>query len=275
MSKRYGGLAFIKDGSMDFEEILLYFSDSPYVKSVLISEAVFKNKMKRGKDMSKITNNVMVDLRKFTPEALSKIDEIANVVDVILPKNMSCEFAEAYGNIKKSKIVQELYLTDDQRFCTFNGNVTVTENDVTENTFLKTNGVLIVRSMPEEMNISVMVNGLLVKTRSSKIKIEKLNGLKIEIDDDASIISSVQRVDIDKCFIESINNKTAIIGVDRIEVKDDVTVEMLKSKGVFFGEINTVLAPKALHGYIQANSVNLNTLAEDKKKKFLGIFSHR
>ncbi len=275
MSKRYAGLAFIRDGSMNFEEILLYFSDNPYVNSVLISEAVLKNKMKRGKYMSKITNNVMVDLRKFTPEALSKIDEIANVVDVILPKNMSCEFAEAYGNIKKSNIVQELYLTDDQRFCTFNGNVTVTENDVTENTFLKTNGVLIVRSMPEEMNVSVMVNGLLVKTRSSKIKIEKLNGLKIEIDDDASIISSVQRVDIDKCFIESINNKTAIIGVDRIEVKDDVTVEMLKSKGVFFGEINTVLAPKALHGYIQANSVNLNTLAEDKKKKFLGIFSHR
>lgn len=275
MSKKYAGLAFIRDGNMDFEEILLYFSDSPYINSVLISEAVFKNRMKRGKDMSKITNNVMVDLRKFTPEVLSKIDEIDNVVDVILPKNMSCEFAQAYGNIKKSGIVQELYLADDQRFCTFNGNVTITENDVTENTFLKTNGMLIVRGMPEEMNLSVMVNGLLVKTRSSKINIEKLNGLKIEIDDDASIISSGQRVDIDKCFIESINNKTAILNVDRIEVKDDVTVEMLKSKEVFFGEIDTVLAPKALHGYIQANSININRLSEGKKKKFSGIFSRR
>ncbi len=272
MSKRYGGLAFIRDGSMDFEKILLYFSDNPYVNSVLISEAVFKNKLKRGKDMSKITNNVMVDLRKFTPEALNKIEEIANVVDVILPKDMSPEFAEAYGNIKKSKVVQELYLADDQKFCTFNGNVTITENDVTENTFLKTNGVLIVKSMPEEMNISVMVNGLLIKTKSSKIKLEKLNGLKIEIDDEASVISSGQIVEIDKCFMESINSKTAIIGVDRVEIKDDVTAEMLKSKEVFFGEINAVVAPKALHGYIQANSVNINTLIA--KKRF-GIFTRR
>lgn len=272
MSKRYAGLAFIRDGSMDFEEILLYFSDSPYVNSVLISETVFKSRMKRGKDMSKITNNVMVDLRKFTPEALNKIEEISNVVDVILPEGMSCEFAEAYGKIQKKNVVQELYLADNQKFCTFNGNVTVTENDVTENTFLKTNGVLIVKSMPEEMNLSIMVNGLLVKTKSAKINIEKLNGLKIEIDDDASIISSGQKIEIDKSFMESVNNKTAIIGVDKVAIADDVTLEMLKSKEIFFGEIDVITAPKALHGYIHANSVNIDTIAE--KKRF-GIFGRR
>lgn len=275
MSKRYAGLAFIRDGSMDFEEVLLYFSDSPYVNSVLISEAVFKNKMKRGKDMSKITNQLMVDLRNFTPEALSKIDEISNVLDVILPKNMSCEFAQAYGSIKKSKILQELYLTDDQKFCAVNGSVTITENDVTKNTFLKTNGVLIVRDMSEEMNLSVMVNGLLVKTKSSKINIEKLNGLKVEIDDDASIISSMQRVDIDKCFIESINDKTAMIDIDIITIKDDVTVDMLRSKSITFIDIKHIFAPEALHGYIQANSADVNRISESEKKKFSGIFSCR
>lgn len=275
MSKRYAGLAFIRDGNMTFEEILLYFSDSPYINSVLISEAVFKNKIKRGKDMSKISNNVLVDLRNFTPEALSKIEEISNVVDVILPKNMSCEFAQAYGNIKKSNIVQELYLTQEQKFCTVNGAVTITENDITKNTFFKTNGMLIVKDMSEEMNLSVMVNGLLVKTKGSKINIEKLNGLKVEIDDDASIIASVQRVDIDKCFIESIKDKTAILDIDRIDIKDDVTVDMLKSKGVFFGDIKHIFAPKALHGYIQANSVAVDNISENSKQKFLGIFSRR
>ena len=272
MSKRYAGLAFIKDGTMDFEKILLYFSDSPHVNSVLISEAVFKSKTKRGKDMSKITNQVLVDLRNFSPEALSKIEEISNVVDIILPKNMSVEFADAYGKIQKSKVVQELYLAEDQKICTFNGNVTITENDVAKNTFLKTNGVLIVKSMSEEMNLSVMVNGLLVKTKSSKINIEKLNGLKIEIDDDFSIISSGQRLDIDKCFIESVNHKTAVIGVDKIYIANDVTVEMLKSKEIFFGEIDVIIAPKSLHGYIHANSINVNNVAA--KKRF-GIFSRR
>ena len=60
--------------------------------------------------------------------------------------------------------------------------------------------------------------------------------------------------------------------MDRVEIKDDVIAEMLKSKEVFFGEINAVVAPKALHGYIQANSVNINTLIA--KKRF-GIFTRR
>ena len=273
MSKRYAGLAFIRDGSMDFEKILLYFSDRPYANSVLISEAVFKNKMKRGKDMSKIVNQVTVDLRNFSPEALNKIEEISNVVDVILPKDMSVEFAEAYGNIKKSRVVQELHLANDQKICTFNGAITITENDIIKNTFLKTNGLLVVRNMPEEMNLSVMVNGLLVKTKSSKINIEKLNGLKVEIDDDASIISSLKRVDIDECFIESINYKTVIIDIDIVVIKDEVTAQMLKDKNIFFGDINQIVAPKALHGYINANSVEVKNISERKKKKFLGIFS--
>ncbi len=273
MSKRYAGLAFIRDGGLDFGKILLYFSDSPYINSVLISEAVFKNKMKRGKDMSKIVNQVTVDLRNFTPEALNKIEEISNVVDVILPKDMSVEFAEAYGNIKKSKVVQEIHLANNQKICTFNGAVTITENDIIKNTFLKTNGLLVVRNMPEEMNLSVMVNGLLVKTKSSKINIEKLNGLKVEIDDDASIITSMQRVDIDKYFIEGINDKTVILDIDRVEIKNDVTIDMLKNKNVFFVDIKHIFAPKELHGYINANSVEVKNISESKKKKFLGIFS--
>ena len=273
MSKRSAGLAFIRDGSMDFEEILLYFSDSPYINSVLISEAVFKNKMKRGKDMSKITNQVVVDLRSFSPEALNKIDEISNVVDVILPKNMSLEFAEAYGNIKKSRVVNELKFTDDQKLTTVNGAVTITENDIAKNSFLKANGVLIVKGITEAFNLSVLVNGLLVKTRNSKINIEKLNGLKIEIDDDASIITSMKNIELDKCFLESINDKTVVIDADEIIIKDDVTADMLRSKNIFFADIKHIYAPKSLHGYIHANSIEVSKISEGKKKKFLGLFA--
>ena len=273
MSKRSAGLAFIRDGSMDFEEILLYFSDSPYINSVLISEAVFKNKMKRGKYMSKITNQVVVDLRSFPPEALSKIEEISNVVDIILPKNMSVEFADAYGKIKKSNVSNELKLTDDQNLNTMNGSVTITENDAAKNSFLKVNGVLIVKGVTEEFNLNVLVNGLLVKTKSSKINIEKLNGLKVEIDDDSSIITSMKNIEIDKCFIETINDKTVIIDISEIKIQDDVTVDMLKSKNVFFADIQHLYAPKSLHGYIHANSIEVGKISEGKKKKFLGLFA--
>lgn len=273
MSKIYAGLAFIRDGSMDFEEILLYFSDNPYTNSVLISETVFKNKMKRGEDMSKIINQVMVDLRSFSPEALSKIEEISNVVDIILPKNMSVEFADAYGKIKKSRVVNELKLTDDQKLTTVNGTVTITENDVSKNSFLKANGVLIVKGITEAFNLNILVNGLLVKTKSSKINIEKLNGLKIEIDDDASIITSMKNIEIDKCFIDSINDKTVIIDSDEIIIKDDVTADMLRSKSVYFADIKQIYAPKSLHGYIHANSVDISRISESKKRKFSGLFA--
>ena len=43
-------------------------------------------------------------------------------------------------------------------------------------------------------------------------------------------------------------------------------------KEIFFGEIDVITAPKALHGYIHANSVNIDTIAE--KKRF-GIFGRR
>lgn len=275
MSKRSAGLAFIRDGGMDFEEILLYFSDSPYVNSVLISEAVFKSKMKRGKDMSKITNQVVVDLRSFSPEALNKIDEISNVVDVILPKNMSVEFADAYGKIKKSNVVNELKLTDDQKLSTMNGSVTITENDVAKNSFLKVNGVLVIKDVTEEFNISVLVNGLLVKTKSSKINIEKLNGTKVEIDDDSSIITSMKSIEIDKCFVESINDKTVIIDIPKIKIQNDVTIDMLRSKNVFFANIQQIYAPKSLHGYIHANSIEISKISEGKKKRFPGLFARR
>lgn len=275
MSKRYAGLAFIRDGSMNFEEILLYFSDNSYIKSVLISEAVFKSKVKRGIDMSKITNQVIVDLRNFSPEALNKIEEISNVVDIILPKNMSLEFAEAYSKIKKVRVVNELKLANDQNLTTVNGAVTITENDVAKNSYLKANGVLIVKGITEDFNLSVLVNGLLVKTRNSKINIEKLNGLKVEIDDDASIITSMKNIELDKCFIESINDKTVIVDADEIIIKDDVTADMLRSKNVFFADIKHIYAPKSLHGYIHANSVELTKISESKKKKFLKHFTRR
>lgn len=275
MSKKYAGLAFIRDGSMSFEEILLYFSDSPYINSVLISEAVFFSKTKRGKDMSKITNQVVVDLRNFSPEALCKIEEISNVVDIILPKNMSVEFADEYSKIKKSGVVNELKLTDDQKLTTVNGTVTITENDVAKNSYLKANGVLIVKGITEDFNLSVLVNGLLVKTRNSKINIEKLNGLKVEIDDDASIITSMKSIELDKCFIESINDKTVIVDADEIIIKDDVTADMLRSKNVFFADIKHIYAPKSLHGYIHANSVDITKISESKKKKFFRLFARR
>ncbi len=275
MSKRYAGLAFIRDGSMNFEEILLYFSDNSYIESVLISEAVFKSKVKRGIDMSKITNQVIVDLRNFSPEALNKIEEISNVVDIILPKNMSLEFAEAYSKIKKVRVVNELKLANDQNLTTVNGAVTITENDVAKNSYLKANGVLIVKGITEDFNLSVLVNGLLVKTRNSKINIEKLNGLKVEIDDDASIITSMKNIELDKCFIESINDKTVIVDADEIIIKDDVTADMLRSKNVFFADIKHIYAPKSLHGYIHANSVELTKISESKKKKFLKHFTRR
>ena len=97
MSKLYAGLSVLKDGSFSFEDALLYYTDTPL--SYFIIEAILKRKKET--EMVKIKNQITLDLRNYTPEALSKIKTIKNAINILLPENPSPEFSAAYAKIKK------------------------------------------------------------------------------------------------------------------------------------------------------------------------------
>ena len=265
MSKLYAGLSALNNGIMSFDEVVLYYSDIPL--SIFIAETILKKK--EGKDMPNITNQAYVDLRNFTPEALRKIKSITNVHLVLLPENPTPEFSEAYAEIKKTNVVSETAVSGNA--CIFNGLSTLTKNELTEGSLVVCNGLTIIRDVPKEMNIRLIVNGALLKSPSAFIEPIKINGTSHIIDDEAKIIKSVSELRIDKNFIDNLTEKTAIVACGKIFINDEVTNEMLQSRGIVFYDVAKIIAREELHGYIQANSNNVASVATDdytKKRKF-------
>lgn len=268
MSKRYAGLMSLKDGSMSFDEVLTYYSDFPLPYFIM---KTVKEK-KEGKNMARIINQPMVDLRGFTPEALKKIKSITNVATVILPENMPDGFSEAYMQIKKMNIAGEIRVPDSAQF--FNGDVTLTRKDVTDNSVIMCNGIVFVKDIPQEMNVRMVINGTLIKSESAFVNVTSINGTKVEVSDDVKIIKGKAQLTFDKNFADNIEEKTILVACGKIYISDEVTEEMLSAKQVRFVATGKIYARKELHGYIQANSEAVGKVLTaqeketEKKKKF-------
>ena len=56
----------------------------------------------------------VLDLRNYTPQALRKISSIQAVSTILLPENPSPAFAEAYADITKGAIAQEVFAPMDK-----------------------------------------------------------------------------------------------------------------------------------------------------------------
>lgn len=249
MSKIYGGLRELKSGGMSFEDVLTYYTDIPLCVFIRKTGII---KKKEGNSMARIFNQASVDLRNYTPAALKKIKSITNVATIMLPENPSPEFSEAFAGIKKLNVADTIYLPDNS--CIFNGSSVLTKDDVADNSFVICNGLTIIRDMPKEKNLKLIVNGKLIKTASSFIDIIKVNGSTSTVDTDAKLIYSIDKLTIDKNFINNLNDKTAIVACGIIFIDNEVTEEMLKSKNIAFYCIGQIAAKKELHGYIRANS---------------------
>lgn len=262
MSKLYGGLRELKSGEMSFDEVLTYYTDIPLCVFVHKTGII---KKKEGNNMARIINQASVDLRNYTPAALKKIKSITNVATIMLPENPSPEFSEAFAGIKKLNVADTICLPDNA--CIFNGSSVLTKDDVADNSFVVCNGLAIIRDMPKEKNLRLIVNGSLIKSPSAFMEIVKINGSTYTVDDDSKLINSIDKLTIDKNFISNLSDKTAIVTCGKIHIEDDITEEMLKSKGVEFCNIGQIIARKELHGYIQANSNKVGKISVEEKEK--------
>lgn len=267
MSKLYAGLSVLKDGSFSFEDALLYYTDTPL--SYFIIEAIFKRKKET--EMVKIKNQITLDLRNYTPEALSKIKTIKNAINILLPENPSPEFSAAYAKIKKINIINETTIPGNA--CMFNGTANLTQNDLTKGSVIICNGNAILRDIPEELNIKIKVNGNLIKSSSAFVEILKVNGSTFEIDDDANLILSIAEMNIDSAFIKNAKEKTALINCGKVFIADELSDEELSDRSIKFYNVGQIVAKKELHGYIQNNSYNVGLIqtyeeAEKREKKY-------
>jgi len=266
MSKLYAALLEIQSKAMSFDDVLLYYSDIP-LPCFIMKKAKEK---KEGKNMARIVNQAFIDLRSFSPEALRKIKSITNVALVMLPENPAPEFSEAYAAIKKMNVASETNISGNA--CIFNGMSILTKDDIADNSIVVCNGLAIIRDMPKEKNLKIIVNGAMIKSPSAFMEIIKINGTIYTIDDDAKLVNSITKLIIDENFINNLSEKTAIINCGKIYIENEVSEAMLQSKGIVFYDIAQVIARKELHGYIQVNSNKVALVqtfeeAEKREKK--------
>lgn len=267
MSKLYAGLSVLKDGSFSFEDALLYYTDTPPAYFII---KILMDRKKETK-MVKIKNQITLDLRNYTPEALSRIKTIKNAINILLPENPSPEFSEAYAKIKKINVINETTIPGDA--CMFNGTANLTKNELSEGNIIICNGSAILRDIPKELNIKVKVNGNLIKSPSANVEILKVNGSTFEIDDDANLILSIAEMNIDSAFIKNAKEKTAIINCGKVFICDELTDDELSDRNIKFYGVGQIVAKKELHGYIQNNSYNVGLIqtyeeAERRDKKY-------
>ncbi|MBQ7860970.1 MAG: hypothetical protein IJ349_02050 [Clostridia bacterium] len=267
MSKLYGGLRELKNGGMNFYDVLTYYADLP-LSAFAHKTGIIKKK--EGNNMARIRNQASVDLRSFTPEALKKIKSIMNVHLIMLPENPTPEFTEAYTSIEKTNVMTEINVSGNASI--FNGMTILTKNDLAANSLVVCNGFTVLRDIPAEMNIRVIINGSLVKSPDAFIEALKINGTIYKIDNDANIIRPVAEIDLDRNFMNNIKAKTVILSCGKATISDEVTEEMLSEKQIKFIAARKIIARKELHGYIQANSEGvgkiLTTEEKEKKKRF-------
>jgi len=264
MSKLYGGLCELKNGGMNFDDVLTCYGELPLSAFILKTVNITK---KVGKNMAIIINQATIDLRSFTPEALKKIKSITNVHLIMLPENPTPEFTEAYTSIKKTNVMTEINVSGNASV--FNGMTTLTKNDLAANSLVVCNGLTVLRDIPAEMNIKVIINGSLVKSSDAFIEALKINGTIYKIDNDSNIIRPAAEINLDRNFMNNIKVKTVILSCGKAIISNDITEEMLSKKQLKFIAANKIIARKELHGYIQANSEGVGKIltAEEKEKK--------
>ena len=124
----------------------------------------------------------VLDLRNYTPQALRKISSIQAVSTILLPENPSPAFAEAYADITKGAIAQEVFAPMD-KVAQYNG-LNVLGSTLPEGAICLCNGMTIFRRAAGEKHARVFLSGIGIAEQGTGLVIENLNGMFRELDRD-------------------------------------------------------------------------------------------
>lgn len=198
-----------------------------------------------------IINEAMLDLRKYTPQALENVKMI-NSACVIFSENPSEELMTAYGNIKVKNVATTLNLPDNKKIVTFNGATTLSQENYTQNAIHLINGLSVIQKIEDTEPISLFSNGLVVYDGNTKINFVTNNGFCVKVPfeiQDAKIFPADAK--IDSLFIENVKDNTVIAAGRNMVIYNDVTLELLKSRKIYFAAGHRIKCDYNILGYIQ------------------------
>ena len=199
-----------------------------------------------------IKNIAVLDLQNFTAEALRRIKKIDGCAIILISKNASEEWKNAYANIKIQNVAQ-IIETDAHKHSVLNGVVTL--NDI-----YVINGIAVLETVKKIPDLCV--NGIIFKRKRSQYNISLLNGRSVELDDAVTIKAYMNVVEIDSDTVRNFDNNTCVVAGNIIDIKNDVTEQMLIDKKITFAAGNKVECNKNISGYVKANSIAGNKITE-------------
>lgn len=222
------------------------------------------NKNKKSK-----INSAILDLRNYSPQALMNIKEI-NSANTFIPDVQDDAFYEAFSMIKTKNIANQIKLAPDMKISTINGDAELTSSTISyDNTLHLINGVAVAYNLDSAKTVDVMVNGDLIYDDSCKLNIVCCNGISRKTD---FIIESVKmfsnKVTVDAQFLENVGDSTVICVGNKMFIDTDVSMELLKSKKLFFASGNKIICSKDIIGYVTSISAVGNKITDyDEESK--------
>lgn len=211
-----------------------------------------------------IEAQTVVDLRDYTPKALSNIKAIGAVAVLILPENPSNEFIEEFSKIKLDAVACTLNLSNDKKIAMFNGITLLSSINLADNTVGVFNGIVIMGHAIE--NAQYIVNGIILKKSGLKNNGNSLmeNGLIFEMDfDENKIKLFTSKVDIDLSFIRNAEDGTLIASGNTINLAKDITEEIIIEKNIKFFAANKIVCSKNIKGCVQTRACVANKIVSE------------
>ena len=206
-----------------------------------------------------IKNIAVLDLQNFTAEALRGIKKIDGCAIVLISKNASDEWKNAYANIKIKNVAQ-IIETDAHKHSVLNGVITLNDSNVTDDCIYVINGIVVLETV--ERVPDLCVNGIIVKREKSRYNMSLLNGRSVELGDEVTVKAYTNVVEIDSDTVRNFDNNTLVVAGNIINIKNDVTEQMLTDKKITFAAGNKVKCSKNISGYVKANSIVGNKITE-------------
>lgn len=209
----------------------------------------------------KMENLPVCDLRNIkTAEAARNIEEIVNCALVIMPQDGDDELLTALASIPQKNVASTVALPTEATVSMRNGVADLTAGMMNSNTetYYLINGITVVEPIPTDKKGTLVANGVIVLHEKNRIesglKLGMINGITAYADFENTVIQD-GTFEIDADFLKYVKPKTLVIAGDSIEIADDVTVELLAEKISFLIAGDSIICPKAVAGYVRANSV--------------------
>lgn len=198
----------------------------------------------------------VLDLRNYTPKALSKIKSISAVALLMLPENPSEEFMDKFSKIKLNAIASTVNVPSDKTVSTFNGVTIVSGENVPDNSICICNGVTVIHSVDSNKNVEFILNGLVIKQSSASVKYLACNGRTADWDFDGSkVLVFNNTIEIGLHFLNNCEEGTVVVAGNKVTISPEVEEDELVKRNIRFAAGNKIVCGKKVYGYVVNKSV--------------------